>query len=239
MALLQHLVQMGGLVDGVEEERLASPLAARFVRTVVVLQRPASRFERVAGDVVAVAENLLSLLRVLRHVAGVDELGVLLLVEHPVPSVASERCDRCGWRTGCCLWLSMLSTSSIHADAAGGPRSELDRGVQHEGAVGSQHLEGAVAISLPYELLEVRRVEALGVHGLVHGDQAHVLLWQVMDVDKDQFLLNAGRGGHVEGHVAHARRGHSLAVNDVEGFGSRIVDRGELRKVVADVVRRT
>ena len=82
VALLHHLVQMSGLVHGVEEEGLVSPLATRLVSTVVILQRPAStRFERVARDVVAIAENFLPVLWVLCHVAGVEG------------SVASKRRD--------------------------------------------------------------------------------------------------------------------------------------------------
>jgi hypothetical protein len=97
VTLFQHRVQVSRCVDGVDEERLVSPFAARLVRAVVVLQRPSAGLERVARDVAAIAEHFLPALRVLCHVVRVDELPVLLLVKHSIPSVAPERRDIGCW----------------------------------------------------------------------------------------------------------------------------------------------
>ncbi len=87
--------------------------------------------------------------------------------------------------------MSMLSTLTLHLDAAAGPRPELHRCVELKSAVGLDQLEGAVVVSFPSELLEVRVAETLAGHRSADGDQAHSLVWHVVHVSEHDLLSDA------------------------------------------------
>ena len=75
VALGEHVLDRRCLVDGVQPERLTGPQSARLVG--VVGERPPPRLHGVAGDVVAVAVDLLPELGVDGHVSGGDEVAIL------------------------------------------------------------------------------------------------------------------------------------------------------------------
>ena len=84
-------------------------------------------------------------------------------------------------------------------DTALGPRRQVctyNGRVKHEGAVGLQDLEGADVVCLPRELLEGKGVEDLSRHGLVHRDERHALLRDVVHVAKTEHRWFTLSGRH-------------------------------------------
>ena len=61
--------------------------------------------------------------------------------------------------------------------------------------------------------------------GLVHRDERHLLLRNVVHVSKGEHSLFTLCGFHEKFHVANAGRRDRLAVYDPESFGLRVVDR--------------